>query len=262
MLENSGDSSSQQEKHLNPDKFHYKRGEYTITNSVLMLKQCFIEIGCRDIFDINDIMYPEWIRWREFLSAFIHFMKFVDETDQNEEELRLLEQQLEEKQFQVDKATQNLEAVMDSNEEFELDELEITLTDQMPTIMNQYKTLQSTHRNYEEDIKEISQKADSLKEELSLLKQELEQWRMQVVRSPEKIAQMKTTAKIECEEVMKKNEELNKQQNDQMTLIYELKGKILTNFESLVKEANYLKDLSKSVTDKQNEVKRDQEQNQ
>jgi hypothetical protein len=178
--------------------------EYAIVNICLYLKQWFVEIGCREIFDVNDILKPEGYRWREFLSSFIHFIKFVDETDKNEEELHKCEKELNEKKFQVEKASKAIENMFDSNEEFELDEKEIALSEQLPALENQFNSLNGSKTRLDTDLSLTLDKNKSLGEDLHAKQKELQELRIQIVRSPEKIAKMQEMTKRECEEVSKK----------------------------------------------------------
>jgi len=98
------------------------------------------------------------MRWKEFLSAFLHFMKFVDQTDKNEEELRIYENELVEVKIKHDKAQQGIEDINNSNEEFELDEKEIALNEQLPAIQKQFNSLKSSKSRLETETHMASEK--------------------------------------------------------------------------------------------------------
>mmetsp|Transcript_6910 Transcript_6910/g.6066 ORF Transcript_6910/g.6066 Transcript_6910/m.6066 type:complete len:123 (+) Transcript_6910:344-712(+) len=122
-------------------------------------------------------------------------MKFVDETDKKEIELRNLELKLKEKKEEVCKVERIIDN--DNTEEFELDEKEIALNEQLPAIDKQFNSLKASKSRLETETEMAHNKNKGLQEDLSTFQQDLEQWRIQIVRSPEKIAIMQEDAKNE-----------------------------------------------------------------
>lgn len=136
---------------------------------------------------MNDVLNPTWMRWREFLCAFLHFVRFVDQTDENEDELRNLKKELSGKKVEFAKIMESFENPNESDEEFVLDEKEISLNETLPVIQNQYNSLINSKSLLETETTTSSEKLKQLQEELNSLQQELEQWKVQVVKSPGKI---------------------------------------------------------------------------
>ena len=167
-----------------------------------------IEIEWKDIFDVSDVLNPDWTRWREFLSSFLHFIKFGEDTFKSEQELREIEEQEQEARFIFDKTSANLNNLLDSNEEFELDEKEIVLSEEIPNLKIEYEKLSFDKREQEEILAKIEDTLSRLYQESSTLKREMDQWKVQIVRSPEKIKQTQEQVKFEWEAVSKKNQEL------------------------------------------------------
>lgn len=50
-----------------PTKHPREEFDSSLVTIILLLKQCFIEINCKEIFDVDDILHPTWIKWREFI---------------------------------------------------------------------------------------------------------------------------------------------------------------------------------------------------
>jgi chromosome segregation ATPase len=124
-------------------------------------------------------------------------MKFVDETDKNEEELHKYEKELNEKKFQIEKASKTNENMFEPNEDFLLDEKEVALGEQLPVLENQFNTLNGSKTRLDTDLSLVLEKNQSLSEDLLAKQKELEELRIQIVRSPEKIAKMQEMAKKE-----------------------------------------------------------------
>ncbi|CAI2364896.1 unnamed protein product [Moneuplotes crassus] len=213
-----------------PNKFKNQNYDCSLVTIILLLKQCFIEINCKEIFDVNDILNPNWIRWREFICSFLHFSKFVDQTDKNEEELQTLKDELQMKKQHCLSLRKEVEALDESNEEFVLDEKEISLSDQLPVIESQHKSLESSKERLEAENERLSDKIRALQTKYSDLSMQLDQLKSQIVRSPEKIAKMEQEAKDEYEQIVQKNEALQSKRDDQVTLIYSLRNKVMNGY--------------------------------
>ena len=185
-----------------------------------MMKQLMVEIDCKDIFDVSDLLNPDWTRWREFLSAFLHWVNFAEITYQNEQELRDLEEGKNRALFQYERTYASYNSLIDSNEEFELDEKEIVLKEEIPQLNSEFEILSRDKRVKEEELQEIESTLSNLSQLSIELKRELDQWRVQIVRSPEKIKQTQEKIKNDWEVVTKRSQELKRQREYQLTNVY------------------------------------------
>ena len=123
------------------------------------------------------------------------------------------------------KLANKLQEFKDSGEEFELDEKEISINEKMPSLQQQYEQLcfqkaqvegtftikfhfkpkpKSKSQIFIDNLKLTDNELAENLSELNSLKQEMENWKIQIVKSPEKIKKKQESARIQCEEVVSK----------------------------------------------------------
>jgi chromosome segregation ATPase len=179
-------------------------------------------------------------------------MSFIAETDQNEEELRQLEEQELEAKFRLEKASKQLHDFQESGQEFELDEREVSVKDKMPTLRQQHQQLTIQKGQIEQNLEYTTQTLDTLTNELNSLKQEMESWKIQIVKSPEKIKKTQEITKLECQQVVSKNDELRKLRELQLNKTF--------NLDMLSKEVDNLVKLKHEIDAKKKDIQDDQKE--
>lgn len=124
-------------------------------------------------------------------------MSFISETEKNEEELKQLELIELDAKAKFEKASKKLEDYKDSGHEFEMDEQEVSISEKMPTLRQEYQSLAIQKGQIEQNLTMTNEKLNGLMSDLGSLKQEIESWRIQIVKSPEKIKRTQENARSE-----------------------------------------------------------------